>query len=230
MKIKHIAFGLLMLPLSAYSASFDCEKASTLIENAICNDTELSTLDDSLLFTYKQALAKAGNSENIKQDQKNWLKNTRNKCKNVDCLKKVYQERIELLNDVSNFSSSISQQSVNDLPTKIGKCADSFVAEKTTRFEDAVPGEAGGEVNIGFANGLGVYITEVPYLSNDANPDKHLYHSQDFVKGDKVKICLISVPQECPPGDERGKAYSVTNYKNKKTFSGVDSWHSCGGA
>ncbi len=230
MNIKYAIFSLLILPLAAHSASFDCEKASTLIENAICSDNELSTLDDSLLFSYKQALAKAGNSENIKEDQKNWLKNTRNKCKNVDCLKKVYQERIELLNDVSNFSSNISQQSVDELPKKVGKCVDSFVDEKTTRFEDAVPGEAGGEVNISFANGLGVYITDVPYLSPNDNPDKHLYHSQDFIKGDKVKICLIAVPVECPPGDDRGKVYSVTNYKNKKSFKGIDSWHSCGGA
>ena len=34
----------------------------------------------------------------------------------------------------------------------------------------------------------------------------------------------------CPKGDDRGKVYSVTNYKNNMSFVGVDAWHLCGGA
>jgi hypothetical protein len=57
-----------------------------------------------------------------------------------------------------------------------------------------------------------------------------MFSTVDFSKGDKVSLCLQSLPKDCPPGDDRGKVYQVTNHKNKKTFTGVDSWHLCGGA
>jgi hypothetical protein len=48
--------------------------------------------------------------------------------------------------------------------------------------------------------------------------------------GDRVRMCLESVPRDCPPGDERGKMYSVTNLRTKKKFTLPDSQHQCGGA
>lgn len=100
MKIKHIAFALLMFPLSAYSASFDCEKARTFIEQAICNNYELSTLDDSLSVAYNRALFRVFNSQQLKINQKNWLKNTRNRCTDESCLKRVYIKRIDFLDSL----------------------------------------------------------------------------------------------------------------------------------
>jgi hypothetical protein len=47
---------------------------------------------------------------------------------------------------------------------------------------------------------------------------------------DPVKLCLISIPKNCPPGDNRGKVYTATNLRTKKTFTLPDSQHSCGGA
>jgi len=43
------------LPL--FSASFNCQKASTKIEKTICQDKELSRLDEALAKEYKQALS-----------------------------------------------------------------------------------------------------------------------------------------------------------------------------
>ncbi len=80
------------------AASFDCSKAETFVEMSICNDPELSRLDDKLSEAYKAAKAEVANPEMLKKEQILWLKEVRNKCTNVDCLKKVYEERISELN------------------------------------------------------------------------------------------------------------------------------------
>ena len=48
--------------------------------------------------------------------------------------------------------------------------------------------------------------------------------------GDPVTLCLVSVPRNCPPGDDRGKVYSAANWRTKERWSLPDSQHSCGGA
>ena len=47
--------------------------------------------------------------------------------------------------------------------------------------------------------------------------------------GDEVLICLVSLPKDCPPGDERGKVYSGTNMRTKGSWIMPDSQHMCGG-
>jgi hypothetical protein len=48
--------------------------------------------------------------------------------------------------------------------------------------------------------------------------------------GDKVKLCLVSLPEDCPPGDDRGKIYRATNLRTGESWEAPDSQHSCGGA
>jgi len=48
--------------------------------------------------------------------------------------------------------------------------------------------------------------------------------------GDQVLLCLVSIPQNCPPGDDRGRFYSGTNVRTKGSWILPDSQHMCGGA
>ncbi|MEQ1617010.1 MAG: hypothetical protein ABL883_01540 [Terricaulis sp.] len=48
--------------------------------------------------------------------------------------------------------------------------------------------------------------------------------------GDEVRVCLVSVPENCPPGDDRGRMYSGTNLRTGESWSAPDSQHMCGGA
>lgn len=53
--------------------------------------------------------------------------------------------------------------------------------------------------------------------------------------GDPVKLQLIALPAQfdgspCPPGDNRGSTYRVTDLRTKETWEASDSTHSCGGA
>ena len=92
-----VFFLFLLISTITHAASFDCTKATTLVEKAICSESDLSALDEQLMAKYKDALSSAPNVANLKNDQKSWLVNTRNKCQDTACLNRVYTERIAVL-------------------------------------------------------------------------------------------------------------------------------------
>ncbi len=95
-----------MLITSMYAASFNCKKASTFIEHTICNDTELSKLDEELASSYKKVWNSLSDKTDLKKDQFDWLKNTRDKCMSLECLKTTYTDRVLYL---TNYDSKDSQ-------------------------------------------------------------------------------------------------------------------------
>ncbi len=99
------------------------------------------------------------------------------------------------------------------LPTEIGTCSDTTIAEIGYRLGDPDTGSA-----ISYANG-GVQI------SYDTIPEIHRSKV-----GDGVKLCLVSLPEDCPPDDNRGKVYRATNLRTGESWEAPDSQHSCGGA
>lgn len=48
--------------------------------------------------------------------------------------------------------------------------------------------------------------------------------------GDPVRLCLASIPEGCPPGDDRGRIYVATNLRTGASWEMPDSSHMCGGA
>lgn len=61
-------------PLIYAAPSFDCKKARTDVEQAICKDEWLSHFDKALDIIYKQALQRLNNPEKIKMTQIQWMK------------------------------------------------------------------------------------------------------------------------------------------------------------
>lgn len=109
--IRLMSLVLLLFAVNSYAASFDCAKASTLIEQSICADAELAKLDDRLVLAYKQALAVQPNGGELKLQQRTWLKNVRNQCRDIACIKKVYVDRITVLKiSAENPASIVSPQ------------------------------------------------------------------------------------------------------------------------
>lgn len=84
----------------SYSASFDCDKATTFVEETICANLNLSSLDNELAFFYGNALLNASNKENLKEEQKAWLKKINKICKDTSCIEKDYQNRINTLTSI----------------------------------------------------------------------------------------------------------------------------------
>jgi hypothetical protein len=96
---------------------------------------------------------------------------------------------------------------------KVGECV--VTAVKNVGFRT---GRTGSGTEISYTNGLG----QVSY-NQDASADESR-------PGDQIKLCLVSIPTGCPPGDDRGKVYKATNQRTGKSWSMTDSQHSCGGA
>lgn len=92
---------LLMLLRGSFGASFDCAKATTKIEKAICKNARLSELDEEMAMLYKglrNSLTPRG-KELLKQEQRYWLKerNKRYADANPDSLISSYEVRISAL-------------------------------------------------------------------------------------------------------------------------------------
>ena len=48
--------------------------------------------------------------------------------------------------------------------------------------------------------------------------------------GDPMLVCLVGLPSDCPPGDDRGKTYAVANLRTLGAWAAPDAEHMCGGA
>jgi len=104
--LKHILviFSLTTIHFT-YAASFDCNKAKSPVEKAICADAELSKLDEVLSQTYKVAVIEYPVANYLRIKQREWIKGNSNCDKNklTSCLKDKYKERIKILSDINNI-------------------------------------------------------------------------------------------------------------------------------
>jgi len=91
----------LAAPTATWAASFDCAKAGTPTEKAICKDPAISRLDDQVAAAFKtaQGLWPTGNwPAFIRSEQRWWLKDRDRICKaDVPCLKEDYERRLTFL-------------------------------------------------------------------------------------------------------------------------------------
>jgi hypothetical protein len=101
-----------------------------------------------------------------------------------------------------------------ELPKYVGQCAKTKIKSIETRLENAP--DSGSAVN--FENG-GYQVSYDTVLA--------IVHSK---VGDPVRMCLVSIPKNCPKGDDRGRAYKTTNLRTHKSWKLMDSEHMCGGA
>ena len=73
-----------------------------------------------------------------------------------------------------------------------------------------------------YSNGL----QQLPDPGYDSKEDKEIARSR---VGDKVKMCVVSLPTDCPPGDFRGITYRAHNLRTGGEWEEGDSLHVCGG-
>lgn len=88
---------LATFPLACGAASFDCTKAATGTEKAICSNPEVSRLDSELATAWRGALAGSHDAKALKAGQLTWL-HERNACgEDASCLSDRYRERLAVL-------------------------------------------------------------------------------------------------------------------------------------
>lgn len=99
-----LAVALLMPGMALAQPSFDCAKASTPIERAICNNAKLSKADRELATVYGALAGKLAGvaKEHLLKDQLNWLSSRAKACTGESeavtrCLGNRYEQRIATL-------------------------------------------------------------------------------------------------------------------------------------
>lgn len=105
------------------------------------------------------------------------------------------------------------------LPTKILSCGGTVITDIGARLEGDNDFKTGAHVE--FKNkGITIAYQEDPSLPAIRNSKV----------GDHALMCLVFIPKNCPPGDDRGRIYTVTNLRTLESWTLPDSQHSCGGA
>ena len=229
------AFLLALLPLAAapaaLAASFDCARAAAPDEQAVCADPHLSELDSALGAAYAQARATTPKEDlaSLTTIARGILADRRRCGATRGCLLAVY---VGGLHGYQRFGSGIAPPDwVNaldmadgtapessGLPGRPGQCVTTRVTQVAARLDGDKPGAFDSGTSISFANrGF-----QVSYDREEA-----LIASRP---GDRVVMCLTIIPRACPPGDDRGRYYTVTNLRTRGSWSLPDSQHLCGGA
>lgn len=88
---KDVLLATNVSPETKINPSFNCDKASTIIEKTICSSNKLAKLDNNVALAYQNAL-NDGTDINLKASQKEWIRN-RNTCQTEQCIEKAYVER-----------------------------------------------------------------------------------------------------------------------------------------
>jgi uncharacterized protein len=116
--IRRVALLLLLgWSAAATAASFDCTKAHTRIEKAICSNAEVSTLDEHVARYYSAAKAAVARAESCLQaDQLRWLRHVRDVCAEAACLKKVHLERLSELDALQPGASVLKNVELPRVP------------------------------------------------------------------------------------------------------------------
>lgn len=115
---------------------------------------------------------------------------------------------------IAGMASTLADDAKGHVPKNVSQCVRTEISELGSRLE----GSPDSGSAIAYANG----VTGVSYDIITAIRRSRV--------GDPITLCLVSVPRNCPPGDDRGKVYSAVNGRTLERWSLPDSQHSCGGA
>ena len=225
-----ITLSFLLASTAAFAASpsFDCTKAKAPDEIAICGDEQLSQLDRLAALGYDEARRASGRSS-VRSAAREGLAARRACGGDKDCILQAQVatiQRFQMLGanvalpdwaeNAGAGSGDVAAGSA--LPTEVGQCAKTAIAEITSRFQADITADPDDGSAVSFANG-----------GHQVSYDK----VQEIIRsrvGDPVLMCLVEIPQDCPPGDDRGKIYTTTNLRTQESWTLPDSQHSCGGA
>jgi len=124
-------------PIWCLGASFDCQKSKTAVERLVCSSNEIKILDVELYEAYQRAQRLSVNAGAIRNQQRRWLKESRNSCNSVGCLSQVYKKRI------SELTASIRYKECKEkdgymTTVDMGYCEERLSAEAEATIDDLV--------------------------------------------------------------------------------------------
>lgn len=207
--------------------SFDCAKARTAVDKEICADSDLASLEVAMVAAYRLALERLPPTDQaeLRLQHLRWFNNYQESCNSAARTGNGLKECISraLSGHTRDLKASTKRDVLaagDSLPTAVGECSTTTVSKIGTRLTEGVNGP-----DIPGSGSLIFYADGGSQVSYDTIPA--IERSQ---VGDKVLLCLVSIPTSCPPGDDRGRVYNAKNIRTGETWRLPDSQHSCGGA
>jgi uncharacterized protein len=100
-----LVLAIVLTPSPAQTAGFVCSRAGNAAERAVCNDSELSGMDDEMTELYRSHLKELPSREakSLRSTQRAWLTD-RNRCEEIiPCLRARYKERIMWLKEFEAY-------------------------------------------------------------------------------------------------------------------------------
>jgi len=96
-----LLFAVLACSQGVQASSFDCAKAASSSEKALCADPYTASLDSQLGKAWKATLAKAKDPKALRLDQREWLKERDQCAADLGCLRSKYLNRLVALRYVN---------------------------------------------------------------------------------------------------------------------------------
>jgi len=210
--------------------SFSCEKAKRPDELTICSDSKLGQADRLIARLYATA--------NDKATARGYLRTQnifRTDCgSDPVCILSVQISTAQILSSYGATGFGIPQWMTDyrdallkqgrgrlwapSLPKRLGACQQTQIIAIADRF--------GGEIHSNPESGSSVTFRNGGWIVSYSKEPQVLRSRI----GDPVEMCLASIPKNCPPGDDRGKTYTITNYRTGDVWTLPDAQHMCGGA
>lgn len=132
-KVCEIALLISLSPALAHGASFDCNKASTRTEKMICSNAKLSSADEQLAKSFKEALAASTDKQALRDEQKEWLASQRDVCPAAACMLDAYLARIGQLDRISAGAAPANNPSSGATPFLVIKAVPEKTPDKIER-------------------------------------------------------------------------------------------------
>lgn len=115
------------------TASFDCKTAKTNIEELICQNSEISQLDENLSKLYNEIKIKAKKPKLLIRNQFEWLKK-RDQCLDKICLNDEYKSREEFLTKWPEYEANLIP-TFKDLPSGSSMKEEYFLEDKLSKYQ-----------------------------------------------------------------------------------------------
>jgi len=183
----------------ALAASFDCARATTGPEKAVCSDRELDALDEHLGRYYAAARETVKDAARCLQaDQQEWLKNVRDRCGTNECLKGAYLDRLAELDALQPGATALKNVELPGRPALawiVPPAADKVAAPPNPR---ATPFQATGVIANEVAQGDG-------FVLRDDAGRRHVLVMLMFLEGPTQQALELMARQ-------KGARYTVRGY------------------
>lgn len=174
LQLRWITTWLMLLSIclvtNAKAAGFDCAKATTKAEKIICEDAELSKLDEEMAKTYSEGLKKYPFPEALKLRQKQWLKR-RDVCAaeglpqyKKQCLIDIYQNRIAEIISLITSDLPCPELPIITKEAEKAQCLKRWLARHPLEFRMTNPTESQRRFCTEFYQALATASPEIKYI------------------------------------------------------------------